>query len=408
MIEATDLKYKVIIITERGKSVDLSQAVKQLSWSEAENEISTKITFKLVNDSYDGLRLSAVIKLCTKVYISAEWGSGKGVVASGSAIECEPGETNGDCIFDITAYGKLYQLQRSQDYIYFPEGKTTPAALGEIFGAFGVTFAKYTGPNVTHGELVYKSSYIGDIGRKILAEAKRKGGCKAIIRESPEGEAECVAIGGNNPIYQFTHDNSTSVKHKVSISDLVTRVKVLSTNPKQKNTVSVDAVIDGQTKYGIFQRVKVSSSSDDKGKAKQEAQDMITEKGEPQETCPLVTIDVPPVRKGDLVHCNVGTLNGFFAVKSVTHDADARKMTMQLEKWKVETQNSNTQQNNGNTYKVNAASGLHIRTGPNARILGVIPYNSTVQHDGQTNGSWLHVTWNGISGYCYSKYLTKT
>lgn len=61
---------------------------------------------------------------------------------------------------------------------------------------------------------------------------------------------------------------------------------------------------------------------------------------------------------------------------------------------------------NSNRYKV-TASVLHLRTGPNARIIAHMPRNTIVTHDGKTNGNWLHVLYKKTWGYAYKRYLTK-
>lgn len=58
-------------------------------------------------------------------------------------------------------------------------------------------------------------------------------------------------------------------------------------------------------------------------------------------------------------------------------------------------------------YKVTAGSGLHLRTGPNATIIALIPNGKTVTSDGKKNGSWHHVKYGSKWGYAYSSYLSK-
>lgn len=59
-----------------------------------------------------------------------------------------------------------------------------------------------------------------------------------------------------------------------------------------------------------------------------------------------------------------------------------------------------------NKYRVNC-SALHLRTGPNARIIGLMYRNTIVTSDGGKNGNWIHVNFNGKWGYAYQSYLTK-
>lgn len=70
--------------------------------------------------------------------------------------------------------------------------------------------------------------------------------------------------------------------------------------------------------------------------------------------------------------------------------------------------NTNIECENKNEYFVNTPKGLNIRKEANSKSakLGAIPYNSTVSVN-SNNGSWYSVTYNGVTGYVYSKYLSR-
>ena len=58
-------------------------------------------------------------------------------------------------------------------------------------------------------------------------------------------------------------------------------------------------------------------------------------------------------------------------------------------------------------YRVTANSGLHLRTGPNKTIIGLMPNGTTVSSDGQKNGNWYHVKYGSTWGYAYNTWLTQ-
>ena len=58
-------------------------------------------------------------------------------------------------------------------------------------------------------------------------------------------------------------------------------------------------------------------------------------------------------------------------------------------------------------YKVIAHSGLHLRTGPNAKIIALMPYGKTVTADGKKKGNWYHVKYGSKWGYSYKSWLKK-
>lgn len=331
-VDVSKVKYKVYATTSSGQTLNITQAVQGLGWEEGEDEIAMKMTFELYNATYNGKKLSSLIKIGCVVRVKANWGSGSGVVATGNIVSCERSTTKSAEIFSIDARDNLFCLQKSQDNVYYEAGKGTKSAISAVFSSWGISLSKYTGPNVTHAKLVYKNSYVSDIIRDILDEAKKKGGCKAIVR-STQGKVSVEKVGGNTEVYYFTAKNSISSKHKVSIVDLVTRVKIVASQ-KEEGLPKVEAVVNGKTTYGVFQRIVNHASSDSLSDAKTTAQEMLDEKGSPDETCTVESPDVPPVRKGDKVHLKVGALNGNYIVKSIQHNAASGKMTMQVEKQK--------------------------------------------------------------------------
>lgn len=273
MIEVSKVHYDVIAITEKKVQLNITQAVEGLGWEEEEDELAMKITFELYNAKYNGSRLSSLIKIGCVVAIKAYWGSGKGIVAMGNVTECERSTTKADEVFNVVAYDNLYSMQRSQDNIYFAAGKGTKSALTEVFKNWGITLSSYSGPDVSHAKILYKNSYLGDVVRGILDEAKKKGGGKAIVR-STQNKVSIVAVGGNKDIYHFEGNNSVSSKHKVSIANLVTRVKIVSSE-KTDGLPKVEAVKNGKTEYGIFQRIVNHASSDNLSEAQETAQEKL-------------------------------------------------------------------------------------------------------------------------------------
>lgn len=356
MIEVSKVHYDVIAITEKKVQLNITQAVEGLAWEEEEDELAMKVSFEMYNAKYNGSKLSSLIKIGCIVAIKAYWGSGKGIVAMANVTECERNTTKSDEIFNVVAYDNLYNMQRSQDNVYFAAGKGTKSALTEVFKSWGISLSSYSGPNVSHSKILYKNAYLGDVVRGILDEAKKKGGGKAIVR-STENKVSIVAVGGNKEIYHFEGNNSISSKHKVSIADLVTRVKIVSSE-KTDGAPKVEATVNGKTQYGVFQRIVNHASSDNLSEAKKTAQEMLDENGKPKETATVQAPDTPPVRKGDMVHLAVGALSGFYIVKSVQHNADTGKMVMQVEKASTTTENR-TETPEKKKYKVGDIVNFH-------------------------------------------------
>lgn len=248
----------------------------------------------------------------------------------GNIVECERKVSKSDDVFNVVAYDNLFNLQKSSDNVYFASGKKTKSILTAIFKSWGITISKYTGPNVAHKKILLKNKKLGDIIREVLDEAKKKGGGAAIVR-STESKVQVIAKGSNTDIYHFSGDVSSQVSHKISIANLVTRVKIVSSG-KSDEAAKVEATVNGKTQYGVFQTIITHSKSDKLDDAKKEAKEILEEKGSPKVTSKLIAPDIPCVRKGDIIHAKVGSLNGYYLINSIQHNAKNGQMTMDVKK----------------------------------------------------------------------------
>lgn len=330
MINVNNVSYTVIVITEKKLQLNITQAVEELGWEENEDELAMKTHFNMYNALYNKERLSSLVKINSVVVVKAYWGSGKGIVAMGNIVECERKVSKSDDVFNVVAYDNLFNLQKSSDNVYFASGKKTKSILTAIFKSWGITISKYTGPNVAHKKILLKNKKLGDIIREVLDEAKKKGGGAAIVR-STESKVQVIAKGSNTDIYHFSGDVSSQVSHKISIANLVTRVKIVSSG-KSDEAAKVEATVNGKTQYGVFQTIITHSKSDKLDDAKKEAKEILEEKGSPKVTSKLIAPDIPCVRKGDIIHAKVGSLNGYYLINSIQHNAKNGQMTMDVKK----------------------------------------------------------------------------
>ena len=109
----------------------------------------------------------------------------------------------------------------------------------------------------------------------------------------------------------------------------MTRVKILGKADDDGRT-SVDAVIDGKLEFGVLQEIVQRDSDKDMAAASAEAQTILFERGEPEETITATAPDLPFLRRGDAVEMAAGNLTGIFYVKGVSHNAAQKQMTMTL------------------------------------------------------------------------------
>lgn len=334
MIDVSRLKYKLLLVTEDGKELDITGATEDLGWEEGESELASRIYFTLCNAEYGGGLLSGIAKPGCIVAVIADWGTGKDEVARGRINDWDPQFSGSGDTVNITAYDDLINLQNSQDNRYYSAGTGTKAAITSIFEDWSIPLGEYKGPNVSHAKTLFKAEYLSDIILQLLDDAEKKGGAKCIVR-CGKGKVSVLPEGSNTIIYHFSAgDNVTVARDTTSIASLVTRVKVVGKEDKAGKQ-AVEAIVDGLIKYGIRQQIYVRDEDDTLNRAKSAAEDIIKKDGQPDHIRSITTPDVPTLRKGDKVHIQAGTLDGYYIVTSIQHNADTKSMQMDVKEYKA-------------------------------------------------------------------------
>lgn len=330
MLEFTKFSYRLVFITEDKKQYNITDYAENLGWEEPEKELSVRITFTIKNDKTSKGKLSSLIKPGCLVGIFADYGTKKDEVARGYVIDWKPSVSSSKDTLDIKCYDDLYNLQESQDNIFFSSGISTKSAISQIFDKWEIILESYKGPDVSHGQLVYRTESLADVVLKILDDAKKKGGDECVIRSS-KGKVSIIPVGSNTTVYHFAEDNSILTSHKLSTAGMITRVIVIG-EENDDGRRPLEATLNGQTKYGIRQKIYTRGSDESVDDAKNAAKDILDEKGSVQQEIKVKSPDVPYVRKGDVVHVAIGTTSGYYFVKGIQHDADSGNMTMDLKK----------------------------------------------------------------------------
>lgn len=330
MIDISKIKYRLVVMTESKKQYNIKEFVEDLGWEENDGELATRISFTAKNEKTSAGLISSLAKLGCLVGVFATDGSIDEEVARGYVTDWKPLLSGSKDKVDITCYDELYNLEESQDLIYYSSGIGTKSAITQIFDNWQIPTEKYDGPDVTHGKLAYKTESLADVLLDILDDAKKKGGGDAFIRAA-KGKVSVLQWGSNKTVYHFEVDNTKQVSHKMSTAGMITRVKVIGQEDDDGRS-SVEAVVNGQTKFGIRQKIYVRGKDDSVSDAQSAAQDIINDKGQVDEEITVQSPDVPFVRKGDLVHITAGTLNDYYFVKGIRHNADSMSMTMDLKK----------------------------------------------------------------------------
>ena len=330
MIDVANIKYRLVVMTEDKKQYNIKEFVENLGWEENDGELAVRISFTAKNDKTSAGLISSLAKPGCLVGIFASHGSTDEEVARGYITDWKPTLSGNKDKFDVICYDELYNLQESQELIYYSSGIGTKSAITKIFDDWQIPMDKYEGPDVTHGKLAYKTEMLSDVLLDILDDAKKKGGGSAMIRAA-KGKVSVIEWGSNTTVYHFEADNTKQVSHKKSTSGMITRVKIIGQEDDDGRT-SVEAVVNGLTKFGVRQKIYIRGKDDSVSDAQSAAQEIIDEKGQVKEDITVQAPDIPFIRKGDLVHMTVGTLKDYYYVKGIRHDADSGSMTMDLKK----------------------------------------------------------------------------
>lgn len=339
MIDVANIKYRLVVMTEDKKQYNIKEFVENLGWEENDGELAVRISFTAKNDKTSAGLISSLAKPGCLVGIFASHGSTDEEVARGYITDWKPTLSGNKDKFDVICYDELYNLQESQELIYYSSGIGTKSAITKIFDDWQIPMDKYEGPDVTHGKLAYKTEMLSDVLLDILDDAKKKGGGSAMIRAA-KGKVSVIEWGSNTTVYHFEADNTKQVSHKKSTSGMITRVKIIGQEDDDGRS-SVEAVVNGLTKFGVRQKIYIRGKDDSVSDAQSAAQEIIDEKGQVKEDITVQAPDIPFIRKGDLVHITVGTLKDYYYVKGIRHDADSGSMTMDLKKAVTEVVKNN-------------------------------------------------------------------
>lgn len=330
MIDLSKIKYRVVVMDEDGNQYNIKDFIQNLGWEENENEISVRSSFTARNDKTSKGYLSSIIKPGCLVGIFA---SGAGVedeeVARGYVETWNPLEKNSGRDLKCTCYDELYKLQKSQDNRYYPSGTGTKAALQGILDDWEIPQGDYKGPNATHGKTIFNNKYLSDIMLELLDDAVKKGEEPCMIR-AVKGYIHIIPRGSNKTVYVFRADNTQSFSQSVSMANLITRVKIVGQEDRDGKR-SVEATLNGQTEYGIRQRIYTRGSDETLSDANSAAQKILDRDGSIEKKMVVQSPDLPFIRKGDLVYVMNGFVSDYYYVKSIQHNADACSMTMEIE-----------------------------------------------------------------------------
>ena len=323
-IDITKLKYSVKAFFTSGEAMDLTGLCTSLTWGDEKNSIAQKADITLANIKIDKGYISDLIVLCTRVVIFVndkeyfngfvwDWDYT-------SALEKE---------LSFTAYDRMIYLTQSKGNTYYSSGKSTQFLVEDICKEWGIT-VQYEWESWTHGKTPLKDMEVSTQLTTVLDEAQTKLDSEYVMLM----EKEVLMIrkkGSNQDVYYFHGKNVESTKDHLTLQGLVTKVLVYGKSEEEQRPPLLETV-NGNLDYGTLQEIVTKDSNKTLDDAKKEAQNILKEKGKPEETINVSTVDVPMMRKGDKIKLGAGNLSGYFFVEGVTHNGFEKTMEMELER----------------------------------------------------------------------------
>lgn len=323
-MDITKLKYSVKVFFSSGEGMDLTGLCTSLTWGDEKDSIAQKAEIKLANIKIDKGYISDLIELCTQIVIFVnEEEYFRGIVWDWnytSALEKE---------LSFTAYDKMIYLTQSKGNTYYSSGKSTQFLVEDICSQWGIN-VQYEWESWTHGKTPLKDMEISRQLTTVLDEAQTKLDSKYVMLF----EKDTLMIrkkGSNEDIYYFHGKNVESTTDRLTLQGLVTKVLVYGKSEEDKRPPLLKTV-DGDLEYGVLQEIVTKDSNKTLDDAEKEAQNILKEKGKPEENITVSTIDVPMMRKGDKIKLVAGNLSGYFIVEGVSHDGFSKTMELELER----------------------------------------------------------------------------
>lgn len=340
MIDLRKIEYRVVCITPGGEQLDITPACTDLGWEEGAKELAIRISLKMYNGQYGGKFFSESVQPGTPIYIYAIIDGSAQEVARGFVEKWTPTFTNGQTAIDIEAYDEMHALRHNQDDKFYNDDTGTKAIITDILDSWNVPY-DYQGPDVKHAKTVFRKKHLCDMISNILDEAKKKDAGFYFAR-AKEGVVQIIPRGTNEDIYHFDEqDSAVRATDSFDSTNMITRVVILGKGDedgKQK----VEATVNGKTEFGVRQAIIDRPKDKSLDDATKTANEMLKEKGSLARKTTLEAPDLPFLRKGDRIRVKAGTVQGYFFVKSIRHNADDRKMTMEIDEDKERNEEIDT------------------------------------------------------------------
>lgn len=317
-------------IVSGGTKYNVTPAIIAVERSDADNQISQRVTLRLMNVQVNGTGLTGIFKARDRVYLYANDGTKNAEVFRGFLWTRTYASSTSDRELKFVCYDNLIYLQESEDSLYFSPGNSTKDVVAFICSKWGVNLS-YNYSSIAHSKLPLRGKLYDIFTADILDLVKRKTGQDYVII-SDQDTMYVKPVGSNSTVYHFlAGKNVMKTARGWTMDGVVTQVVIVG-KADDDGREPIEATISGNTsQYGTLQKIIDSGESTTLAEAKEEAQHTINESGAPKWEYEMTAPDVPWIRKGDKVYVDAGEITKrYLIVVAVDRMFDGKNCEMVL------------------------------------------------------------------------------
>lgn len=310
----------------------------------------------------------------------------------------------------VKAYDNLIYLCNSKDSFSY-KNKRADQIFRDCCKRAGIPVGGTVNTGRVISELAKSATTYWDIVQQALSETYSATGRRYYVT-SIKGKAYLKQRKTPKKMLQLEDDvNTETYEQSRSIYDTRTRISLMTSKNKKKKSWTNTALEKQIGKFADVQTVDKDATSTE---LQQKIKTFKKEKSFVAQSLSWTGTGDSSIISGDCVYVIISALGlkRIMYVDEDTHTYENGRHQMKLKlnyvpDWDTESSGGGGSSSGGSKYKVNAKSGLNLRTGPNKTIIATMPYGSVVESDGKSNGGWLHIKYKGKWGYSYKIYLTK-
>lgn len=325
--------YSAYVVTDDGK-YDLTPVLTSLSFNNQKKQFAQSLTAKFMNILFNEKWLSTILQVRQRIFIYADDGERNEEVFRGYVWNRTYKSALNEREITLRCYDNLIYVQESEVSEYFSAGKSTKDVVTELLGDWGVS-VDYQYESITHEKLALRGSLSDIITDDLLNLVVDRTAKKYAITSSKD-TIKIATYGSNAKVYDVkSRQNAINTKSESTMDNMVTQV-VITGKADDEGREPIEATVSQNTdKYGTIQQVISRDENTSLADAKEEAQGILDENGEPTWEYEIQASDIPWIQKGDKIMVAAGDIdNRELIVVGInrSYSAKGAKMTLTCER----------------------------------------------------------------------------